>query len=86
MGRPQGNGLIELVDEKSKDRGFFCMKLVGYILEESKEQLTLDGQDLYALRFKEAKQGNCAYRDSCPIYERTRQNHRPQPRQLEFNF
>ena len=31
MGRPTGNGLIELVDEKSQDKGFFCMQLVAHI-------------------------------------------------------
>lgn len=55
MGRFVGNGLIELVDEKSSDRGFFCMKLVGDIGEESKEQLTLDYQDLWELCFSEAR-------------------------------
>lgn len=86
MGRPTGNGLIELVDEKSSDRGFFCMKLVGFILREQKEQLTLDPQDLYTLRFSEAKDGLCAYRDECPVYARTKKNYRPRPKQLRLNF
>lgn len=86
MGRPVGNGLIELVDEKSSDRGFFCMKLVGYIGEESKEQQTLDYQDLWELRFSEAKAGRCAYRDTCPIHTRTMAKRGNQPVQLTFNF
>lgn len=84
--RPVGNGLIELVDEKSTDKGFFCMKLVGFIMTESKEQLTLDRQDLWALRFSEAKAGRCAYRNECSIYARTKSNHHPQPIQLSFSF
>ena len=86
MGRPVGNGLIELVDEKSSDRGFFCMKLVGYIGEESKEQLTRDYQDLWELRFLEAKAGRCAYRDTCPIHARTMAKRGNQPVQLTINF
>jgi len=86
MGRPVGNGLIELVDEKSSDHGFFCMKLVGYIGEESKEQLTLDYQDLWELRFSEAKAGRCAYRDACPIHARAVAKRGKQPVQLTLNF
>lgn len=38
MRKPKGNGLIELVDEKSYDRGFFCMKLVRFLNTEQNEQ------------------------------------------------
>lgn len=86
MGRPQGNGIVEMVDEKSSDRGFFCMQLVGYIMEEHKEQMTLDSQDLYLLRFSEAKDGNCSYRDVCPIYARTIAKHGKKPVQLSIDF
>lgn len=84
--RPTGNGLIELVDEKSSDKGFFCMKLAGFIQNESKTQLTLDKQDLWELRFSEAKKGNCAYRNECPIYARTKAAHPAKPIQLMLNF
>jgi len=86
MGRPTGNGLIELVDEKSQDRGFFCMKLAGYIMQERKEQLTLDPADLWELRFSEAKTGACAYRDICPIYARTIAKRGKQVIQLTLEF
>lgn len=72
MGRPSGNGLIELVDEKSQERGFFCMKLTGYILKEREEHPELDIQDLWEQRFSEAKSGSCAYIGICPIYARTK--------------
>ena len=62
------------------------MKLVGYIGEESKEQLTLDYQDLWELRFSEAKAGHCAYRDTCPIHARTIAKHGKEPVQLTLNF
>ncbi len=86
MGRPQGNGLIELVDEKSQDKGFFCMRLAGFIQREKHEQLTLDPQDLWELRFTEAKAGNCAYKQECHIYARTIANRKKTPVQLTFNF
>lgn len=86
MSRPVGNGLIELIDEKSSDHGFFCMKLVGYIGEESKEQLTMDYQDLWKLRFSEAKAGRCAYRDTCSVYAETVAKRGKKPIQLTFDF
>lgn len=86
MGRPQGNGLIELVDEKSNDRGFFCMRLAGFIMQEKEEQLTLDTQELWELRFIEAKRGQCAYRNNCPIYDRTIAKKEKKPLQLVLNF
>lgn len=84
--RPKGNGLIELVDEKSDEHGFFCMKLAGYIMEEKKEQLTLDPQELWQLRFSEAKAGQCSYRDRCPIHARTMAKRSHIPVQLSLNF
>ncbi len=86
MGRPQGNGLIELVDDKTNDRGFFCMKLAGFIMQEKEEPLTLDPQELYELRFIEAKRGQCAYRNICPIYARTIAKKEKKPLQLAFEF
>lgn len=86
MGRPQGNGLIELVDEKSHDRGFFCMQLAAFIQKEKHKQLTLDPQDLWDLRFREAKAGQCAYRDICHIHARTIAKREKRPIQLTINF
>ena len=75
--KPTGNGLIEMVDEKSTDRGFFCMELVGFIFK--------DGSD-YTERFAQAKRGQCAYKNVCRIYARTMTNRTKQPQQLMFNF
>lgn len=86
--RPKSNGLIELVDQKSQDRGFFCMKLAAFINQEKKENWTIsDKQDLWELRFSEAKAGNCAYKLECPIYAKTMAKQKKQPVQLSiFNF
>ena len=32
--KPNGNGIIEMVDDRSSDRGFFCMDLVGHITDD----------------------------------------------------
>lgn len=61
--KPKGNGLITLHDEKQEERGFFCMKLVLFISEDNNAN--------WDDRFTAAKNGNCAYKDKCPIYERT---------------
>lgn len=83
--KPKGNGLIELVDDKSQDNGFFCMKLVGFLNKERNDQGIIP-PDLWERRFNDAKAGNCFYRSSCPVYERTRKAHPVQLRQLTFNF
>lgn len=83
--KPKGNGLIELVDDKSQDSGFFCMKLVGFLNKERNDQGIIP-PDLWEKRFNEAKAGVCFYRNTCPVYERTRKAHPIQPRQLTFNF
>lgn len=83
MGRPVGNGLIEIVDEKSKERGFFCMKLVDYIIEEEEELIDIE---LWEKRFSEAKAGQCAYGEKCPIYARTITKRGKQPVQLTIKF
>ena len=85
MGRPVGNGLIELVDEKSSERGFFCMQLVGYLNEE-REIGTPGYADLWDVRFSQAKAGQCAYRDKCPIHARTVAKREKKPLQLTINF
>lgn len=82
MGRPVGNGLVELVDSKSKESGFFCMQLVGYLNEEERDT----GADLWEIRFFQAKAGGCAYRDKCPIYARTLAKREKKPVQLTLNF
>lgn len=39
MNKPQGNGLVELVDDREpKESSFFCMDLVGFITQEIGER------------------------------------------------
>lgn len=64
------NGIVELHDTREKDRGFFCMKLVGYLNEEA-EMGTAAYEVLWDDRFRQAKAGECAYREMCPIYARS---------------
>lgn len=71
--KPKGNGLIALHDEKQEERGFFCMKLVEFLNSEA-EMGTDEYRRLWEERFTAGKNGNCAYKDRCPIYERTVKN------------
>lgn len=85
MGRPQTNGLIELVDSKSENRGFFCIQLVAYLNEE--RQIGTPGYaDLWEIRFLQAKNHNCAYKDKCPIFAKTVAKQPHTPVQLQFDF
>ena len=86
MGVPVGNGLVEITDEKSCDRGFFCMRLVGYITEEVR--LTGDRSwDFWHSRFHAAETGSCPYRKKCPKYAATVATFRhAEPIQLSFDF
>lgn len=53
--KPNGNGIIEMVDDRSSDRGFFCMDLVGHITDDPQ----FDGSwEYWHLRFYEAKRDN----------------------------
>ena len=85
MGRPQSNGLIELVDSKSQDSGFFCMQLVSYLNEEVKMG-TPKYADLWEVRFTQAKLHRCAYMNKCPIFARTKAKQSKTPVQLSLNF
>lgn len=68
--RPKNNGMVELAGEKVKEKGFFCMKLVSFLNEEA-EPGTCEYRDLWQQRFTEAKEGNCSYKERCPIYKKT---------------
>lgn len=68
--KPQNNGIVELRDTREKDRGFFCMKLVDYMNEEA-EMGTAAYEVLWEDRFRQAKAGECAYQEKCPIYARS---------------
>ena len=58
------------------------MQLVGYLKEEERKT----GEDLWEKRFSQAKAGNCAYKDKCPIFAKTvaKQQHTPVQLQLDF--
>jgi hypothetical protein len=70
MGKYNGNGIVSLHDDKESNRGFFCMKLVSYLNEEA-EMGTEFYEDLWYKRFEQAKAGECAYREQCPIYAKS---------------
>ena len=70
MARPNSNGIDALHDDKESNSGFFCMKLVGYLNEEA-EMGTEFYEVLWHERFAQAKAGECAYRDKCPIYAKS---------------
>lgn len=83
MNKPKGNGLVELVDDREpKESSFFCMDLVGFITQEIGERgvtcagtIFIDGTDSWELwhgRFEQAKNGRCAYRNSCRRWARTK--------------
>lgn len=71
--KPKNTGLVELVDEKRKEQGFFCMNLVEFINEEA-EMGTEHYMEVWEERFTAARLGNCEYHDRCPIYKRTAKN------------
>ena len=49
-----GNGLVEIYGEKTKERGFFCMKLLAFLNTEA-EPGTEAYAELWEQRFNEAK-------------------------------
>lgn len=68
--KPKGNGLVEIAGERTVEHGFFCIKLVKFLNEEA-EMGTEQYAQLWEQRFDEAKSGQCAYSEKCPIYART---------------
>lgn len=79
MGRPQSNGLVELVDERPKSdaKAWHCMDFIKF--EFSADDHSWDA---YHARYLQAKAGNCPYRDHCPRYARTMAKRGKQPHQL----
>ena len=69
--RPQSNGLVEITGEKRlKERGFNCMQLIKFLSDE----IANGGDNSWEYwhnRHIEASEGNCFYKDRCPIYKRT---------------
>lgn len=73
MTKVHGNGLVELVDERSEDSGWFCMALAARIRAEANDDPIKIGE-LWDKRFNEAKKGYCRYSYGCKIFLRTRKS------------
>lgn len=81
MGRPKGNGLVELIDDNADSgRGFFCMDLVSLMWNDE----AVKGWDEWHKRFLQAKAGECPYRDRCQRYSRTMESRARRPVQLNL--
>lgn len=81
MGRPQNNGLVELVDEKPSldNNSWNCMDF--WLFSGKEEDKSWDASHA---RFLAAKYGNCPYNGICPRYARTIAKRSKQPIQLEL--
>lgn len=64
--KPQNTGLVSLHDDKQKERGFNCMKLIGFLTDDG-----VKGWEQWHGAHLQAAAGNCPYAASCPIYART---------------
>lgn len=85
MSRNIGNGIIEMVDEKQSNSGFFCMKLLEFLGKEA-ELGTPEYAYLWDIRFTQAKNHMCFYKHKCQIYARSNANQVKKPLQLTFNL
>lgn len=73
--KPQNTGLVSLHDDKQKERGFNCMRLIAFLTDDKiTEWSRWHGAHL------QAAAGDCPYADNCPIYARTPKP----PRQLSL--
>ena len=66
MSTPKGNGLVEIRGTKQIERGFNCMKLIEFLTENG-----VKDWDNWHGAHEQAKQGNCPYKNQCPIHEKT---------------
>lgn len=64
--KPQNTGLVTLHDDKQKERGFNCMKLIQFLTAAS----TSSWEEWHEAHLQAAA-GQCRYADQCPIYART---------------
>ena len=81
--KPQSNGLIELVEERSNDKGFFCMDLVSHIMDDPQ----FDGSwEYWHKRFFQAAMKQCAYADVCARHASTIAKHGRLPIQLTLEL
>ena len=64
MGKPKGNGLVEITGEnKAMDKGWFCMDLMGFLRGTDWET--------FHSAFQQAKAGNCPFKDKCNRFAST---------------
>ncbi len=69
--RPQSNGLVEINDGKSsKEKGFFCMDLVGFLTKDVEESGDRS-PEFWFDRWNQAKARDCPYKGRCPRYKKT---------------
>jgi hypothetical protein len=74
MARPNNNGIVALHDDP-KERECVCFELMGFIYKEAEGMgvlYTETHENLWHERFAQAKAGECAYRDRCPIYAKSK--------------
>lgn len=79
MGKPQNNGLVELIDEQGMDGSWNCMDFHLFAFREEDKSW-----EASHARFLAAKSGNCPYKDICPRYARTMAKRNNQPIQLKL--
>lgn len=63
--KPQNTGLVSLHDNKQKERGFNCMKLIEFLIGDG----VADWSRWHGAHLQAAS-GNCPYAEACPIYAR----------------
>ena len=64
--KPQNTGLVTLHDDKQKERGFNCMRLIAFLTEDG----VTDWSRWHGAHLQ-ASAGQCPYADCCSIYGRT---------------
>jgi hypothetical protein len=81
MGKPQNNGLVELIDEKQDmdNSSWNCMDFHLFSFHEEDKSW-----EASHARFLAAKSGNCPYKSICPRYARTMAKRGKQPVQLKL--
>lgn len=79
--RQQSTGIVEFHDSKHKERGFNCMKLIGFLTENG---VTEWGQ--WHGAHLQAAAGQCPYVGECPIHARTADRILNDPRKKPIQY
>ena len=66
MGKPISNGLVSINGKSPEERGFNCMKLICFLVDDG----VMSHDDWHGAHL-EAAGGKCRYKARCPIYART---------------